>query len=86
MEKELKTLLVLLSKFIKTIGCEKAIFDFSYDGNSYYQNKMRCNGNYINMPIEISPFLEKYLRHIYLIGIHFFEEVFLETGLSFLNR
>ena len=64
MEKELKTLLVILSKFIKTIGCEKAIFDFSYDGNSYYQNKMRCNGNYINMPIEISPFLEKYLDQL----------------------
>mgnify|MGYP000663086991 CR=1 FL=1 len=64
MEKELKTLLVILSKFIKTIGCEKAIFDFSYDGNSYYQNKMRCDGNYINMPIEISPFLEKYLDQL----------------------
>ena len=32
MEKELKTLLVILSKFIKTIGCEKATFDFSYEG------------------------------------------------------
>ena len=64
MEKELKTLLVILSKFIKTIGCEKAIFDFSYEGNSYYQNKMRCNGDYINMPIEISPFLEKYLDQL----------------------
>ena len=64
MEKELKTLLVILSKFIKTIGCEKAIFDFTYDGNSYYQNKMRCNGEYINMPIEISPFLEKYLDQL----------------------
>jgi hypothetical protein len=61
MEKELKTLLVILAKYIKTVGCEKAIFDFGYDGTSYYENKMRCNGEYINMPIEITKFLEQYL-------------------------
>jgi len=64
MEKELKTLLVILSKYIKTVGCEKAIFDFTYDGSSYYDNKMRCNGEYINMPIEITKFLEQYLDQL----------------------
>jgi hypothetical protein len=64
MNQELKTLFAILSQFIKAINCDKAIFDFSYDGEVYYKNKMRCGGEYINIPIEITPYLENYLENL----------------------